>query len=84
MAKNTRIIRLNSYTIGLILDSERLLVIENDRIVSMGKLPDDVYPIHPDELTHLSWEAKMIIHAAMISHDLDSPFLMEMSSPSTR
>ena len=82
MEKNTRIIRLDKDTVGLILDSAKLLVIENDRVVTMGKVPDDIYPIHPVDLTHLPWETKLIIHSVMVSYDLmfESPFFDEMTS----
>lgn len=84
MVKNTLIIRIDELTIGLILDEGKLLVIENDQIVSMGKVPDDVYFIHPNELNKLPWESKLILNSVMISQGLESPFLTEMSHPNLR
>lgn len=84
MVKNDRIIRIDDDIIGLILEEGKLLVIENDTVVSMGKTPKDIYPIHPNELHRLPWQSKLIINAVMISQELDSPFLTEMSGSFTR
>jgi len=79
--KNTRIIRLDKERIGVILDPVKLLVIRNEHLLTMGTVPEDIYPIHPDELVHLTWQTKVIINAVLISHGLnsESPFLTELA-----
>lgn len=82
MLKNTRIIRLDKNTVGLILEQGKLLVIEKDHFVSLGKVPEDKYPIHPVDLMSLHWEIKVIIHSVLVSHNLmsESPYFDEMTS----
>lgn len=75
MPKNDRIVRIDDNTIGLILEAGKLLVIENNLVVSMGIVPEEKYFIHPIDIPHLAWETQIILNAVMIAHEIPSPFV---------